>query len=220
MISPVIYRIGCSICGGISILPLDVIQTKTLSTNNVEFKLEETKWLMLLPIVFAIQNTVYDNTNFINNKSIRGMLAGLSSSPLFIISEIKKLECRMGVLPKFKNFIFWITIRQLLVYLILYNLIIKNVAISNFYAALLANLIGFPFKLMSMKTSYNNIKINLNETRILFNKDIDIDKQISRINFLTTKRLKDSLNIDNISDFEYINLSFSNQTVIKLKEAK
>ena len=78
----------------------------------------------------------------------------------------------------------------------------------------------FNAKMDSIIISDKNIKINLNETRILFNKDIDIDKQISRINFLTTKRLKDSLNIDNISDFEYINLSFSNQTVIKLKEAK
>ena len=37
MINSIIYRVTASLCGGLSILPLDVIQTKTLSTNNVEF---------------------------------------------------------------------------------------------------------------------------------------------------------------------------------------
>ena len=165
MINPMIYRVGASLCGGLSILPLDVIQTKTLSTNNVEFKFEETKWLMLLPVVFAIQNTVFDNIRFIKNKSIRGAIAGLSSSPLFIIADIKKYESRLGILPKYKNFIFWITIRQMIVFSILYTFIVKNVLKSNFYSALLANLIGFPFKLIAIKKSFNNIKIDLNSIK-------------------------------------------------------
>tara|TARA_B100001093_G_scaffold351999_1_gene336459 strand:+ start:207 stop:800 length:594 start_codon:yes stop_codon:yes gene_type:complete len=165
MINPMIYRVGASLCGGLSILPLDVIQTKTLSTNNVEFKFEETKWLMLLPVVFAIQNTVFDNISFIKNKSIRGAIAGLSSSPLFIIADIKKYESRLGILPKYKNFIFWITIRQMIVFSILYTFIVKNLPKSNFYSALLANLIGFPFKLIAIKKSFNNIKIDLNSIK-------------------------------------------------------
>ena len=165
MINPMIYRVGASLCGGLSILPLDVIQTKTLSTSNVEFKFEETKWLMLLPVVFAIQNTVFDNIRFIKNKSIRGAIAGLSSSPLFIIADIKKYESRLGILPKYKNFIFWITIRQMIVFSILYTFIVKNVPKSNFYSALLANLIGFPFKLIAIKKSFNNIKIDLNSIK-------------------------------------------------------
>ncbi len=165
MINPIIYRVGASLCGGLSILPLDVIQTKTLSTNNVEFKFEETKWLILLPVVFAIQNTVFDNISFTNNKSIKGAIAGLISSPLFILTEIKKYRSRLGMLPKYRNFIIWITLRQTIVFLTLYTFMIKNAIKSNFYAALLANLIGFPFKLLSIKTSYDNIKLDLNSIK-------------------------------------------------------
>tara|TARA_B100001057_G_C22597751_1_gene851548 strand:+ start:156 stop:749 length:594 start_codon:yes stop_codon:yes gene_type:complete len=165
MINPIIYRVCCSLCGGVSILPLDVIQTKTLSTTNVEFKFEETKWLILLPFVFAIQNTVFDNISFINNKSIKGAIAGLISSPLFILTEIKKYEYRLGILPKYKIFIFWITIRQTIVFLTLYTFLVKNAIKRNFYSALLANLIGFPFKLLSIKNSYNNIKLDLHSIK-------------------------------------------------------
>ena len=42
---------------------------------------------------------------------------------------------------------------------------IKNAIKSNFYAALLANLIGFPFKLLSMKNSYDNIKLDFNSIK-------------------------------------------------------
>uniref|UniRef100_A0A6C0AYU1 Uncharacterized protein n=1 Tax=viral metagenome TaxID=1070528 RepID=A0A6C0AYU1_9ZZZZ len=165
MINPIIYRVSASLCGGLSILPLDVIQTKTLSTNNVKFKFRETKWLILLPVVFAIQNSVFDNITFINNKSIKGAIAGLISSPFFIFTEIKKYQSRLGILPKYKIFVFWITLRQTIVFLTLYTFIIKNAIKSNFYAALLANLIGFPFKLLSMKNSYDNIKLDFNSIK-------------------------------------------------------
>ena len=165
MINQIIYRVGASFCGRLSILPLDIIQTKILSSNNVEFKFEEIKWLILLPVVFTIQNTIFDNITFINNKSIRGGIAGLFSSPLYIFAEIKKYESRLSILPKYKNFIFWITLRQILVFLTLYTFLIKNNIKRNFYASLSANLIGFPFKLLSIKSSYNNIKLNFNSIK-------------------------------------------------------
>ena len=88
MIHPSIYRICASSCGALSILPLDVVQTKILSGEKDIFKINELKWTFLMTFLFTIQNSVFEFTSFIPNKTIRGTLSGLSASPFYILVEI------------------------------------------------------------------------------------------------------------------------------------
>ena len=112
-IYPTLYRISASSCGALTTIPLDILQTKIFSNQPIEFKLEEFKIMFLMTALFSIQNGVYNWSTFLNNKSIRGSLAGLSAAPFYIFLESKKLYLRLGLEPKYKNFIFWITLRQI-----------------------------------------------------------------------------------------------------------
>lgn len=94
MINPFLYRVACASCGGLSVLPLDVLQTKILTNETLQFNPEEFKWLIFMPSVFALQNTVYNWAHFIPNQIIRGSLAGLAASPPYIFLEIKKIYTR------------------------------------------------------------------------------------------------------------------------------
>jgi hypothetical protein len=161
MINPFLYRVACASCGGLSVLPLDILQTKILSNETIQFNPEEFKWLIFMPSVFALQNTVYNWAYFIPNQVIRGSLAGLVASPPYIFLEIKKLYSRMHILPKYKNYIFWMTIRELVVYITLYNLILLNIPYIKFFAAFIANGLGFPLRIIALKSSYPNIIINI-----------------------------------------------------------
>ena len=122
MIYPTIYRISASSCGALSSIPLDVVQTKILSGEKDIFKISELKWTFLMTFLFTIQNSVYEFTKFIPNKTIRGTLSGLSASPFYILVEIKKMKNRLGIDPFYKKFIFWLTFREILVYVTIYNL--------------------------------------------------------------------------------------------------
>ena len=105
MIHPSIYRICASSFGALSTLPLDVVQTKILSGEKDIFKINELKWTFLMTFLFTIQNSVYEFTSFIPNKSIRGTLSGLSASPFYILVEMKKMKNRLGLYPFYKKFI-------------------------------------------------------------------------------------------------------------------
>lgn len=154
MLLPCIYRICASSCGAISSVPLDVIQTKILSEEKDIFKIEELKWTFIMTLLFSIQNTVFEMTSFIPNKTIRGTLSGLSASPFYLIAEIKKMQSRLGFKPFYKGFVFWLTFREIIVYVTLYNLFMINFPYSKFIAALLANGFGFPFRIIALKQGY------------------------------------------------------------------
>lgn len=159
-VNPLAYRLVCSSCGGLSTLPLDVLQTKIISNQDVEFKVKEFKWLILAPFIFSLQNTVYNWAKFIPNQSIRGILAGLSASPPYILLEMNKIRMRLNLLPNYKLFALIMTIREILVYVTIYNIIVLNIPYSKFIAALLANSIGFPLRLYALKKSYSTLNIN------------------------------------------------------------
>ena len=164
-INPILYKFCTSACGGLLTIPLDVVQTKIISTEKVEFNLNEFKWILFMPFVFVIQNGAYMNTIRISNQIIRGIIAGIAAAPLYIFLEIKKYESRLNLLPKMNVFIFWMTLRSMLVYGTMYNIFMLNIPYAKLTAGLIANFMGFPFRLISMSKSYPNIKLDVNSIK-------------------------------------------------------
>ena len=165
LINPILYKLCSSACGGLSIIPFDVLQTKIITREKVEFNFNEFKWISLMPFVFIIQNEVYMRTIKISNQIIRGIIAGIVAAPLYIFLEIKKYEIRLNLLPKMNAFIFWLTLRSIIVYGTMYNIFMLNIPYAKLMAGLIANLMGFPFRLISMSKSYPNIKLDVNSIK-------------------------------------------------------
>ena len=165
LMNPTLYRVCSSACGGLSTLPLDVLQTKIMSTEKVEFNLNEFKWISLMPLVFVLQNTAYSMSNMINSQIIRGVIAGLAASPMYIFLEIKKYQSRLKILPIMNKFIFWMTIREIVVYVTLYSIFQMNIPYAKFIAGFMANFLGFPFRLICMSKSYPIIKTDMNSIK-------------------------------------------------------
>lgn len=165
MIHPTIYRICASSCGALSTLPLDIVQTKILSGEKDIFKINELKWTFLMTFLFTIQNSVFEFTSFIPNKTIRGTLSGLSASPFYILVEMKKMKNRLGLYPFYKKFIFWLTFREIIVYVTIYNLFMLNIPYSKLLASLLANGFGFPFKIIAFKNGYPTLNYSYDKIK-------------------------------------------------------
>lgn len=151
---PKLYILGSSICGGLTTIPLDIIQTRIISSSNVNFSLNELRWLALMPIIFFTQNSVYEWSKFLKNKTMRGILAGLSATVPYVFLEIKKMERRLNLLPKYKKFIFWITLREIVLYSLIYNIILSNIRYAAFIAGLVGNGLVYPLKLIAILKSY------------------------------------------------------------------
>lgn len=160
-IYPSLYRIGASSCGALTTIPLDILQTKIISNKPIEFKLDEIKIIFLMTALFSIQNGVYNWSVFLNNKSLRGTLAGLSIVPFYIFLESKKFYSRIGIKPKYKNFIFWITLRQIIVFVTLYNTFELKIKYAKFISAFLANSVGFPLRILALKQGYPSLNFDL-----------------------------------------------------------
>lgn len=158
--NPALYRLVSASCGGLSTIPLDVLQTKILTDETVEFKLEEFKWLVFMPTIFVIQNGIYTWSDFMSNKLLRSTLAGLSATPPYIFLEIKKLYTRLDILPKYKPYIFWMTIREIVVYVTIYHLYNLKIPFAKFLCAFVANGLGFPLRILALKYSYPSLNIN------------------------------------------------------------
>lgn len=165
LINPTLYKLCSSACGGLSTMPLDIIQTKIMSTKEVKFNVNEFKWISLMPIVFVIQNTAYSRTHIIDSQIIRGIIAGLAASPMYIFLEIKKYESRLKLLPIMREFIFWMTLREVVVYITLYSIFMMNIPYAKFVAGFMANFVGFPLRLICMGKSYPIIKIDMNSIK-------------------------------------------------------
>ena len=157
MINPSLYRIAAASCGAVSIIPLDIMQTKIISNKDVEFKIDEFKWMFYMTLLFSIQNAVYDWSKFINSQTIRGALSGIVASPIYIYLEISKIYSRLNIYPKFKNFAFWITLREIILFVIMYNIFLLNIPYSSFISAFFANGFGFPFKIIAFKKGYHTL---------------------------------------------------------------
>ncbi len=165
MIHPIIYRICASSCGALSSIPLDIVQTKILSGEKDIFKINELKWTFLMTFLFTIQNSVYEFTSFIPNKSIRGTLSGLSASPFYILVEMKKMKNRLGLYPFYKKIIFWPTFREIIVYVTIYNLFMLNIPYSKLLASLLSNGFGFPLKIIAFKNGYPTLNYSYDKIK-------------------------------------------------------
>ena len=165
LINPTLYKLCSSACGGLSTMPLDIIQTKIMSTKEVKFNVNEFKWISLMPIVFVIQNTAYSSSHIIDSQIIRGIIAGLAASPMYIFLEIKKYESRLKLLPIMREFIFWMTLREVVVYITLYSIFMMNIPYAKFVAGFMANFVGFPLRLICMGKSYPIIKIDMNSIK-------------------------------------------------------
>lgn len=158
-INPFLYRFCASSCAGLSIMPLDVLQTKILSQEDKVFKPKELRLTVLLPFIFAIQNSVYAWSVFLPNQSMRGILSGLAATPLYIFVEIKKLKIRLNIYPYYRNYIFWMTIREILVYVIIYNILYLPIPLNKLWAPLIANSLGYILKIIAYKTAYPTLYI-------------------------------------------------------------
>lgn len=82
-INPILYQYLCSTTSSLVTLPIDIAQTKILSTKEVNTDLSEIKWLLLFPLIFTTQNIVYNELYNIKNTMIRGAIAGFLTSPIY-----------------------------------------------------------------------------------------------------------------------------------------
>lgn len=73
---------------------------------------------------------------------------------------------RLNILPKYDIYFKIILLRQTLFYSILYEISEFNIAFSNFIAAIIANSIGFPIKLIALSYSYSIFVINKKTIKI------------------------------------------------------
>ena len=165
-INPTLYRICCSSCGGLTVLPLDILQTRVLTNKPVTLKLSELKWLGLFCFLFAMQNTVYSRTSFIQSKNIRGTLAAISVAPFSIFLKVKIFYSRLNLLPVYDRYIFWTITRDIVCYNIIYSLYLLNIPYAKFLTAFLANLLTYPIKIMAMKRGYPTLNINIRQMRL------------------------------------------------------
>jgi len=153
-IYPSLYRIGAASCGALTTIPFDIMQTKVVSNEDIEFKLEEFKWMFFMTALFAIQNSVYDWSKFIYSQTIRGTLSGIVASPIYIYLEMRKINSRIGLYPKIKQFALWITLREIIVFVTMYNIFLLKIPCAKFISAFLANSLGFPLRVLAFKKAY------------------------------------------------------------------
>ena len=159
-INPFLYQYLCTTSSSLITLPLDIAQTKIITSNSIVFDLNELKWLILFPLIFTSQNIIYNNLHYIKNTFLRGATAGIISTPIYTYLETQKMYTRLNIFPNYNIYFRLILIRQALFYSILYKISLFNIPYSNFIAALFANSIGFPIKLLTLSKSYSVFIIN------------------------------------------------------------
>ena len=157
---PTLYRITASSCGSLSVIPLDLLQTQIISKRKPTITLNELKFIFYNIIIFTAQNTAYSLSEKINNQSIRGLLAGFAATPVFYIMEIRKMLSRLNMYPNSTDLLIWLSIREIVVYTLLYNIIILDIPYSKFIGPLLSNACGFPFKIIALKKGYPTLHVS------------------------------------------------------------
>ena len=73
-ITPIIYQYICTTSSCILTLPLDIVQTKIITSSDISFNLNELKWVLLFPLIFTSQNIIY--TNLFNVKNVNSLVQG------------------------------------------------------------------------------------------------------------------------------------------------
>ena len=164
-ITPYLYKVTCATCGGLSTLPIDMLQTKILTNNSININFNEFKYMFAMCNIFAFQNIIYTNSNFIFNKSLRGIFAGFIITPSVVYFKMQQYYNRLNILPKYKYFIFLTFFREILFYSILYTLYASNLKYNKFLAPLIANSLAFPLKVLTVKYSYKTFNIKTNNIK-------------------------------------------------------
>ena len=67
---------------------------------------------------------------------------------------------QLNLIPNYKNLIFWLTIRKLVLFITIYNIYLLDISYAKFISAFIANVIGFPLKLIAIKSSYPILNID------------------------------------------------------------
>ena len=67
---PSLYRIVSCSCGSLTTIPFDLLQTKIISNKQIEFKLEEFKFLFFMVLLFSLQNEIYNLCFFIKKHKL------------------------------------------------------------------------------------------------------------------------------------------------------
>lgn len=163
---PTIYKLACANCGALSTLPIDILQTKVISQQKININFNEIKWMLLMSSIFALQSFVYDSTKPLKSITLRGALAGLAASPVYTILEYKKIKNRINSCFNFEQFLLWNTIREIILYITLYNIYNLNIKYKSLISALLANGIGYPLKILSFKYGIKNMCITKKTIKI------------------------------------------------------
>ena len=126
MINPFLYKMGCAGVSCMITLPLDIAQTTLLTQQKYIFNLRELNGIIYAGLLFSVQNSLYENSKFLNNNIIRSGLSGLLVTPIYMLIEINKFYTRYKNLPilnfsdKLNNFVSIITIRETSMYIFLY----------------------------------------------------------------------------------------------------
>lgn len=168
MVHPFLYKLGCAGVSCIVTLPLDIAQTTILTHQKYIFNLRELNGIICGGLLFSVQNSLYENSNFLNNNILRSGLSGLLVTPIYMLLEINKFYSRYKKFPilnfsdKLNNFVSIIMIRETSMYIFLYySLLHKNIYI-NIFGVIIANIYGTMIRLYSLKLGYPFIRNNFN----------------------------------------------------------
>jgi hypothetical protein len=169
MVNPFLYKMGCAGISCLVTLPLDIVQTTILTKEKYSFNVKEINVIIFAGLLFSVQNTLYENSKFLNNKILRSGLSGILITPIYMFLEINKFYLRYKKLPmldfsnKINNFITIITIRETTMYIFLYYLLLQKNIYINIFGALIANTYGTIIRLYSLQLGYPFIQKSFNK---------------------------------------------------------
>jgi len=168
MMNPFLYKIGCAGISCLVTLPLDITQTTLLTQQRYIFNLRELNVIICAGLLFSVQNSLYENSKFLNNNILRSGLSGLLVTPIYMLLEINKFYLRYKNLPilnfsdKLNNFVSIIMIRETSMYIFLYYSLLHKYMYVNIFGVILANIYGTIMRLYSLKLGYPFIQHTFN----------------------------------------------------------
>ena len=165
IIKPLLYKIGCSACGMLTTLPIDIIQTEIMSNKIISFEFSEIKLGLVMTFMFALQNEIHSRMYRINSKLLRGLISGTFVAPVYSYIQKARFETRLKINIQNINVLYiLLTIRSILFYTILYsNLNNVNNILRVLYASIVANVATYPLKIIAFKNCYPYIYISNNQ---------------------------------------------------------
>jgi len=175
MVYPIAYKVVCSSLVHLLTLPIDLACTSLLTNEIIRFQMNEVNNLITGSILFVIQNLVYENLYFLDNKVIQSGCAGILSMPFYLVHELNKIKTRYGVKPnylKINKIMIVGSIRQGSIIYFLYKFTFLNNKFFGILGTFLTNLYGIILKNYILKIGFPMIDISLNNLKRLIILDI------------------------------------------------